>query len=175
MSTVFAKIPECLIKPSNRVLNQITSDEKTTKIKMAMYICDGSRQTELVVLELADDSVFIPAIFKPDEIRKKFGLSDLSLSIEALEERIVKIKEFAVSAYSSNGSIYPYLIVTDFEYIKGRSRINDGLQHVYTVKQVQNWLDRQQQCLPNLHDPVSRLLPSKGTSRKQRLCISSIY
>lgn len=40
--------------------------------RQALHICD-ERQTELVVMELADDSFFIPAIFKPDDIRKKFG------------------------------------------------------------------------------------------------------
>lgn len=37
-----------------------------------MHICD-ERQTEFVIMELADDSFFIPAMFMPDDIRKKFG------------------------------------------------------------------------------------------------------
>ncbi|KAK4512799.1 uncharacterized protein ATC70_003506 [Mucor velutinosus] len=167
MSRVFDRIPEWITERSSRKLNQVVSDEKTMRIKLALHICD-ERQTELVIMELADDSFFIPAIFKPDDIRKKFGLSDLKLSIDALEERIVKIKMYAVSAYRSNRNLYPYLVVTDFEYVKGRSRIDSDLQHAYTTKQVENWIDDVQQSLHNVHDPVSKMFPSSALMAEYR-------
>ncbi|CAO3640974.1 unnamed protein product [Mucor fragilis] len=161
MSRVFDKIPEWITERSSRSLNSVATNERTARIKLALHICD-ERQTELVVMELADDSFFIPAIFKPDDIRKKFGLSDLALSVDTLEERVVKIKAYAVSAYRSNSSLYPYLIVTDFEYIKGRSRVDNDLQHAYTVKEVETWIDHIQQSIHNLHNPVSKMFPSSA-------------
>lgn len=103
------------------------------------------------------------------------SLSDLSLSVDTLEERVVKIKAYAVSAYRSNGSLYPYLIVTDFEYIKGRSRIDNDLQHAYTVKQVEKWIDRVQQNIRNLDHPVSKTYPSSGKGQEQLVSTWWIY
>lgn len=94
-----------------------------------------------------------------------YSLSDLQLSIDTLEERILKIKTYAISAYRCNNSLYPYLIVTDFEYIKGRSRIDNDLQHVYTMKRVEDWIDHVQQHIQSLHDPISKMFPSSGTSQ----------
>lgn len=102
-----------------------------------------------------------------------YSLSDLALSVDTLEERVVKIKAYAVSAYRSNSSLYPYLIVTDFEYIKGRSRVDNDLQHAYTVKEVETWIDHIQQSIHNLHNPVSKMFPSSGKSPEQ--LISACY
>ncbi|KAL7324568.1 hypothetical protein PS15p_209747 [Mucor circinelloides] len=167
MSRLFANIPDWITEESDKRLNALVSNEKLTRIKLAMHICD-ERQTEFVIMELADDSFFIPAMFKPDDIRRKFGLSDLQLSIDTLEERILKIKTYAISAYRCNNSLYPYLIVTDFEYIKGRSRIDNDLQHVYTMKRVEDWIDHVQQHIQSLHDPVSKMFPSSALTAQYR-------
>ncbi|CEP12088.1 hypothetical protein [Parasitella parasitica] len=159
-------IDSWITEESSHVLNVLCSKSKTTIVKRGFYVSNKDQGLESLIVEISDGEYFLPALFNIDDVRDKFGLSNLLLSIDSLKEKALVIKTYSVSALRINGSIYPYLIVIDFDCKPTRVTLTNDLKHAYTHKAVEDWLNRVQENLDSLRNPMSVVFPSSALKAK---------
>ncbi|KAI8646933.1 hypothetical protein BD408DRAFT_217080 [Parasitella parasitica] len=166
LSLTIDSIDSWVTEGSSHVLNVLSSKSKNTIVKRGLYVGNKDQGVELVMMEISDGEYFIPALFNIDDVRERFGLSNLLLSTDSLKEKALVIKTYSISALRINGSIYPYVIVVDFDCKPTRIAIADDLRHAHTHKTVENWLNLVQQNIHNLKNPMSVVFPSAALKAK---------